>query len=51
MVNVQPNNAKLRNRAIRIIAECAAVDLTTAEKALDNAGSNVRTAIVALKQQ
>ena len=51
MVNVQPNNAKLRNRAIRIIAECAAVDLTTAEKALDNAGSNVRAAIVALKQQ
>lgn len=51
MVNVQPTNAKLRNRAIRIIAECAAVDLTTAEKALDNAGSNVRAAIVALKQQ
>jgi len=49
MVNVKPTNAKLRDRAIRIVAECAAVDTQTAEKALDEASGNVRAAIEKLR--
>jgi len=45
MVNVKPTNAKLRDRAVRIVAECAGVDQPAAEKALDDAGGNVRAAI------
>jgi N-acetylmuramic acid 6-phosphate etherase len=49
MVSVKPTNAKLRDRAIRIVAECAGVDAETAEKALDDADGNVRAAIGKLR--
>jgi N-acetylmuramic acid 6-phosphate etherase len=45
MVNVQPTNEKLRNRAIRIIAAATGVDEVQAERLLDEAGA-VRVAIV-----
>ena len=45
MVNVQPTNAKLRDRAARIIATVTGVDASTAVALLDQAGS-VKTAIV-----
>lgn len=45
MVNVQPKNVKLRDRARRIIAQAAQVDVDEAGRLLDAAGS-VRTAII-----
>ncbi|HTQ57759.1 MAG TPA: N-acetylmuramic acid 6-phosphate etherase [Bryobacteraceae bacterium] len=45
MVNVQPKNAKLRDRACRIIARAAAVSYEKAEELLTAAGDNVRAAI------
>lgn len=45
MVDLQINNAKLRKRAIGIIAEICKVDLITAEKTLEIAG-DVKTACV-----
>jgi N-acetylmuramic acid 6-phosphate etherase len=45
MVNVQPTNEKLRDRAIRIIAAATGVDEARAEALLDEAGA-VRIAIV-----
>jgi len=45
MVNVNPSNTKLRDRAIRIVAEMAGVSPESAGKALDEAGGNVRAAI------
>lgn len=45
MVNVQPKNQKLRDRARRIIAQAAAVDPQRAAELLEAAGS-VKTAIV-----
>jgi N-acetylmuramic acid 6-phosphate etherase len=48
MVNVQPTNEKLRNRAIRIIAAATEVDESRAEALLDEAGA-VRVAIVMQK--
>jgi N-acetylmuramic acid 6-phosphate etherase len=49
MVDVQVTNAKLRRRAIRLVAELAGVDAPTAERALDAAGREVKTAVVALR--
>lgn len=46
MVNVQPKNAKLVDRAERIIMEVAGVDRQSAARALREAGMDVRTAIV-----
>jgi N-acetylmuramic acid 6-phosphate etherase len=46
MVNVQPTNAKLVDRAKRIIAAAAGVDETEAGELLNAAGNVVRTAIV-----
>lgn len=46
MVNVQPKNEKLVDRAIRIIAEASGVDLPRAAALLDESGRNVKTAIV-----
>jgi N-acetylmuramic acid 6-phosphate etherase len=46
MVNVQPTNVKLRDRARRIVAEAAQVDIERASTLLDAAGGGVRTAIV-----
>ncbi|MBB6145608.1 N-acetylmuramic acid 6-phosphate etherase [Silvibacterium bohemicum] len=48
MVNVQPTNAKLRDRAARIVAAVTGIDTAAAETLLDRAGS-VKTAIVMQK--
>jgi N-acetylmuramic acid 6-phosphate etherase len=46
MVNVQPTNAKLRARAVRIVEEAGGVDRERAAALLESAGGKVRTAIV-----
>ena len=46
MVNVQPTNAKLEDRARRIIEEAAGVTAERAAQLLEQAGRSVRTAIV-----
>jgi len=46
MVNVRPVNAKLTDRARRIIAQAAGVDYARAGELLEAAGGSVRTAIV-----
>jgi N-acetylmuramic acid 6-phosphate etherase len=46
MVNVQPKNHKLEDRARRIIAEAAGVSGEQAAKLLEASGRNVRIAIV-----
>ena len=50
MVNVQPTNDKLRDRARRIIEEAAGVDAAKAGELLEASGSNVRLAIVMAKR-
>ena len=49
MVNVQPKNSKLEDRARRIIAEAAGVDYERAGELLSESGRNVKTAIVMAK--
>jgi N-acetylmuramic acid 6-phosphate etherase len=46
MVNVQPKNHKLVERARRIIAQAAGVSYQRAAELLDASGRNVRTAVV-----
>ncbi len=46
MVNVQPTNRKLEDRARRIIQQAAGISYDEAAKLLDDAGRSVRTAIV-----
>ncbi len=46
MVNVQPRNSKLEDRAKRIIAQATGVDSAIAGALLQQAGSDVKTAIV-----
>ncbi|MGD0200399.1 MAG: N-acetylmuramic acid 6-phosphate etherase [Bryobacteraceae bacterium] len=46
MVNVQPNSAKLRDRAERVVAEAAGVGREQAARLLAAAGGSVKTAIV-----
>ena len=46
MVNVQPKNEKLRDRAKRIIAEAAGVQYDEAGRLLEESGGVVKTAIV-----
>ncbi len=46
MVNVQPRNSKLADRARRIVAESAHVSYETAAGLLGDAGGDVKTAIV-----
>jgi len=46
MVNVRPTNAKLVDRAHRIIAAAVDCDMATATQLLANSGDNVKTAIV-----
>jgi N-acetylmuramic acid 6-phosphate etherase len=46
MVNVQPKNSKLLDRARRIVAEAAGVPCGRAAELLSEAGGSVRTAIV-----
>lgn len=49
MVNVQPKNEKLRDRAYRIVRDASGVDDETAAKVLSEAG-DVRAAIVMAKR-
>jgi N-acetylmuramic acid 6-phosphate etherase len=49
MINVQPKNEKLRDRARRIVRDASGVDDETAAKVLSEAG-DVRTAIVMAKR-
>jgi N-acetylmuramic acid 6-phosphate etherase len=46
MVDLRVTNAKLRDRAIRIISRVTGVPLSDAEAALDRAGLDVKTAIL-----
>jgi N-acetylmuramic acid 6-phosphate etherase len=46
MVNVQPKNTKLADRARRIVAEAAGISYERAGQMLEEAGNNVRTAIL-----
>jgi len=46
MVNVQPTNAKLRDRAVRIVGELAGVPSGEAAGLLDRAEGEVKTAVV-----
>lgn len=46
MVNVQPTNAKLHDRAVRIVAAAAGLGRPQAEWALEEAGGTVKVAIV-----
>ena len=46
MVNVQPKNVKLVDRAVRIIADAAGVERVRAAELLDASGRSVKTAIV-----
>lgn len=50
MVNVQPTNAKLVDRACRIIVRATGVDYDRASRLLAEAGNDVRTAIVMEKK-
>ncbi len=51
MVDVQSTNAKLRERAVGIVRDAADVSDAAARSALDAAGGEVKTAIVASKLQ
>lgn len=51
MVNVQPTNKKLEDRARRIIQQAAAVSYERASALLEEAGRSVRTAIVMEKKK
>ncbi|MBM3736664.1 MAG: N-acetylmuramic acid 6-phosphate etherase [Acidobacteria bacterium] len=46
MVNVQPTNSKLRDRAVRIIAAAAGVEMAAAARFLETASDHVPAAIV-----
>ncbi len=46
MVDVQPSNSKLRDRAVRIVAEATGLDRDGAVARLEQAGGDVKTAIV-----
>jgi N-acetylmuramic acid 6-phosphate etherase len=49
MVNVQPKNSKLLDRARRIIARAAGISYEDAAQALEAAGRDVKTAIVMVR--
>jgi len=51
MVNVQPSNSKLEDRARRIVQEIADVSFERAGELLEQGGRNVRTAIVMEKKR
>lgn len=50
MVNVAPSNAKLEDRARRIVAQAAGVSYERASKLLEAGGGSVRTAILMAKR-
>jgi N-acetylmuramic acid 6-phosphate etherase len=45
-VNVQPTNVKLRERAVRIVADAAGVDRRKAAECLDASDGTVKVAIL-----
>jgi N-acetylmuramic acid 6-phosphate etherase len=47
MVDVQPTNVKLRERARRIVAEATGLDLPQATELLSTCNGEIKTAIVA----
>jgi len=49
MIDVQPTNKKLKQRAVRIVSEIAEVDILTAENALQQADYKVKNAILIIK--
>ncbi len=51
MVNVQPSNVKLEDRARRIVAQAAGVSYERASELLEAGGRSVRTAIVMEKRK
>jgi N-acetylmuramic acid 6-phosphate etherase len=51
MVDVQPTNAKLRRRAVRILQEAASVDAEAARQVLEATGYEVKPALVMLLAQ
>lgn len=51
MIDVQPTNAKLKDRAARIVAELADVDYKTAQEVLDECDYQVKNAVVMLLNQ
>ena len=51
MVNVQPKNSKLVDRACRIIAQAGGVNSVRARELLEASGGNVRVAIIMQKVQ
>jgi N-acetylmuramic acid 6-phosphate etherase len=46
MVGMAPANAKLRHRAVRMVADLVDVELSEAEKLLDQAGNRIAVAVV-----
>jgi N-acetylmuramic acid 6-phosphate etherase len=46
MVDMRPTNAKLRDRALRIVVTAGKVERAEAERLLEAAGGEVKTAIV-----
>jgi N-acetylmuramic acid 6-phosphate etherase len=51
MVNVQPTNSKLQDRARRIIQQVTGVSFKRASELLEQGGRDVRTAIVMEKKR
>jgi N-acetylmuramic acid 6-phosphate etherase len=49
MVNVRPTNAKLADRAERIIADATGCDRATAAKLLEDSGHDVKVAILMVR--
>ncbi|MCK7521039.1 MAG: hypothetical protein MZV64_26795 [Ignavibacteriales bacterium] len=49
MIDVQPTNNKLKDRAARIVSEIADVDYETAKNNLIKANYNVKTATIMIK--
>jgi N-acetylmuramic acid 6-phosphate etherase len=48
MIDVQPTNAKLRRRAVRILQRAAGAEAEMAQQALERSGHEVKTALVML---
>ena len=49
MINVHPSNAKLVDRAIRILQDAAGIEAAVAKHALEESGLNVPVALIMLK--
>jgi N-acetylmuramic acid 6-phosphate (MurNAc-6-P) etherase len=51
MVDLNPSNVKLRDRAVRIVQELRGVDYATAQDALQNSGWVVKQALARLRRK